>query len=148
MITEPSRLTAERVQVVSHTHLQSKSSAFCSAAVRDANLLGDSGCGSNVLQNSQETAQQTTLVWPLSVFLPPVISALPGASSQCRLSDPTLVAQWVKNLLVMQETWVRSLGWEDTLEEGMATHSSILSWEVPRTEKPGGFQSGGLLIHD
>ena len=148
MITEPSRFTAERVQVVSHTHLQSKSSTFCSAAVRDANLLGDSGCGSNVLQNSQETAQQTTLVWPLSVSLPPAISALPGASSQCRLSDPTLVAQWVKNLLVMQETWVRSLGWEDTLEEGMATHSSILSWEVPRTEKPGGFQSVGLLIHD
>ena len=81
MITEPSRLTAERVQVVSHTHLQSKSRAFCSAAVRDTNLLGNSGCGSNVLQNSQETAQQRTLVWPLSVFLPPVISALPGASS-------------------------------------------------------------------
>ena len=41
-----------------------------------------------------------------------------------------LVAQLVKNLLAMQETWVQSLGWEDTLEEGMATHSSILAWGI------------------
>jgi len=41
------------------------------------------------------------------------------------------VAQSVKNLPAMQETWVRSLGWEDTLEEGMATHSSILAWRIP-----------------
>ena len=43
----------------------------------------------------------------------------------------SLVAQTVKNLLAMQETWVRSLGWEDPLEEGMATHSSILAWRIP-----------------
>ena len=43
------------------------------------------------------------------------------------------VAQLVKNLLVMQETWVRSLGWEDALEKGQATHSSILAWRVPWT---------------
>ena len=42
-----------------------------------------------------------------------------------------MMAQTVKNLLAMQETWVRSLGWEDTLEEGMATHSSILAWRIP-----------------
>ena len=41
------------------------------------------------------------------------------------------------------ETWVRSLGWEDPLEEGMATHSSILAWRMPWTEKPGGLQSMG-----
>ena len=41
----------------------------------------------------------------------------------------------------MQETWVLSLGWEDPLKEGMATHSSILIWRVPRTEEPGGLQS-------
>ena len=41
------------------------------------------------------------------------------------------VAQMVKNLSEMQETWVQSLGWEDPLEEGMATHSSILAWRVP-----------------
>ena len=42
-----------------------------------------------------------------------------------------LVAQLVKNPLAMRETWVRSLGWEDSLEEGMATHSSILAWKIP-----------------
>ena len=44
----------------------------------------------------------------------------------------------VKNPPAMQETWVRSLGQEDPLEKEMATHSSILAWEVPRTEEPGG----------
>ena len=45
----------------------------------------------------------------------------------------SLVAQLVKNLPAMQETWVQSLGWEDPLEEGMATHSSILAWRIPLT---------------
>ena len=49
----------------------------------------------------------------------------------------------VKNLLVMQETWVLSLGWEDPLEKEMATHSSILAWRIPWTEEPGGLQSIG-----
>ena len=43
----------------------------------------------------------------------------------------------------MQETQVRSLGWEDPQEEGMATHSSILAWEIPWTEEPGGLQTMG-----
>ena len=46
----------------------------------------------------------------------------------------------VKNLPAMQETWVRSLGWEDLLEEGMATHSSTLAWRIPWAEEPGGLQ--------
>ena len=50
----------------------------------------------------------------------------------------------VKNLPVVWETWVHSLGWEDLLEEEMATHSSILAWKIPRTEKPGRLQSMGL----
>ena len=49
----------------------------------------------------------------------------------------------VKNLPAKQETWVRSLGWEDPLEKEMATHSSILAWEMPWTEQPGGLQSTG-----
>ena len=53
------------------------------------------------------------------------------------------MAQTVKNLPAMQETWVRSLGWEDPLEKGMATHSSILAWRVPWTGEPGGLQSMG-----
>ena len=56
----------------------------------------------------------------------------------------SLIAQMVKNLLAMQETWVRSLGWEDPLEKGMVTHSSILAWRIPWTEEPGGLQSMGL----
>ena len=43
----------------------------------------------------------------------------------------SLVAQTVKNLSAMQETWIQSLGWEDPLEEGMAIHSSILAWRIP-----------------
>ena len=54
-----------------------------------------------------------------------------------------MVAQMVKNLPSLQETWVQSLGWEDTLEKGMATHSSILAWTIPWTEEPGGLQSMG-----
>ena len=50
----------------------------------------------------------------------------------------------VKNLPIRQEMWVQSLGREDPLEEGMATHSSILAWEIPWTEEPGGLQSMGL----
>jgi len=61
-----------------------------------------------------------------------------------------MVAQLVKNLPAMQETWVRSLGWEDPLEEGMATLFSILPGESPWTEEPDGLQSMGLQIvrHD
>ena len=50
----------------------------------------------------------------------------------------------VKNLPAMQETWVRSLGREDPLEKGVATHSGILAWKIPWTEEPGGLQSTGL----
>ena len=52
-----------------------------------------------------------------------------------------LVAQLIKNLPAMQETPVQSLGWEDPLEKGMATHSSILAWRIPWTEETGGLQS-------
>ena len=53
------------------------------------------------------------------------------------------MAQIVKNLPAMQEIWVRSLTWEDPLEKGMATHSSVLAWRIPQTEQPGGLQSLG-----
>ena len=52
-----------------------------------------------------------------------------------------MLSQTVKNPPAIQETWVRSLGGEDPLEEGMATHSSILAWRILWTEKPGGLQS-------
>ena len=53
------------------------------------------------------------------------------------------MAQRVKNLPAIQKIWVQSLGWEDPLEEGMATHSSILVWRIPMTEEPSGLQSMG-----
>ena len=53
------------------------------------------------------------------------------------------MAQKVKRLPTMQETWVQSPGQEDPLEKEMATHSSILAWRIPRTEEPGGLQSMG-----
>ena len=55
----------------------------------------------------------------------------------------SLVAQMVKNLPSMRETWVQSLGLDDLLEKGMATHSSILDWRIPWTEEPGGLQFMG-----
>ena len=62
------------------------------------------------------------------------VNDTPGAS---------LVAHIVKNLPAMQETWVRSLGWEDLLGKEMATQSSILAWKIPWTEEPGQLQSMG-----
>ena len=58
-------------------------------------------------------------------------------------SAASLVAHVVKNPPTMLKTWVQSLGREDPLEEGTATHSSILAWEIPWTEEPGGLQSMG-----
>ena len=73
--------------------------------------------------------------------------------NQVLLFKPSVLlglAQLVKNLPAMRETWVRSLGWEDPPEEDMVTHTSILIWEIPRTEEPGGLQSMGLqrVRHD
>ena len=55
----------------------------------------------------------------------------------------SLVAELVKNLPAMWETWVQSLGWEDPLEKGKATHSSILDWRIPWTVQPMGSQRVG-----
>ena len=70
------------------------------------------------------------------------------AISSCTLENVTslvasLVDQSVKNMPAVQETGVRSLGWEDPLEKEMATHSSILAWKISWTEEPGGLQSVG-----
>ena len=69
------------------------------------------------------------------------------ASLKRRIQKPsytnTLMAQIVKNLCTMQETQVQSLGWEEPLEKGMATKSSILAWRIQWTEEPGGLQSVG-----
>ena len=59
----------------------------------------------------------------------------------------SIVAQMVKNLAAMQETWVQSLGRKDALEKGIAAHSSILAWRIPWTEEPGGLQFMGSQRH-
>ena len=59
------------------------------------------------------------------------------------LLGASLVAQRLKRLPAMWESWVQSLGWEDPLEESMATHSSIFAWRIPWTEEPGGLQFVG-----
>ena len=66
------------------------------------------------------------------------------------ISGKNLVAQMVKNLPTVQETWVQSPGWEDPLEKRMATHSITFAWRIPWTEEPGGLQSMGLqrVRHD
>ena len=67
----------------------------------------------------------------------------PNNKNQFSLTMDFAVAQMVKNPSAMQETWVRSVGWEHPLEKGMATHSSILAWRIPWTEEPGRLQSMG-----
>ena len=64
--------------------------------------------------------------------------SLPGSSVHGIFQKRILVAQTVKRLSAVQEIWVQSLGQEDALEKEMATHSSILVWEIPWTEEPGG----------
>ena len=66
-----------------------------------------------------------------------------GSSQKKELLWRNFLTQTVKNLPAMQKTQVQSLGWEDSLEKGMATHSSILAWRIPWTEEPGGLQSMG-----
>ena len=73
-----------------------------------------------------------------------------GIGYPLHYSWASLVAQTVKNPPAMWKTWIRSLGWEDLLKEGMATHSSILAWRIPWTEEPSGLQSMGSqrVAHD
>ena len=63
-------------------------------------------------------------------------------------TDFSCVAQSVKNLPAMQETWVQFLGWVDPLEKEMATHSSILAWRIPWTKEPGRLRSMGSQESD
>ena len=66
-----------------------------------------------------------------------------GIGHPLQYSWASVVTQMVNNLLTMWETWVRYLGWENPLEEGMTTHSSILALRIPGIEEPGGLQSMG-----
>ena len=77
-------------------------------------------------------------------YKPPEHLALKASRTYFQESHKaSLVAQMIRHLSPMLETWVRSLGWEDPLEKEMATHSSTLAWKIPWTEEPGGLQSVG-----
>ena len=85
-----------------------------------------------------------------SVLVSPFLTSLSYLFFHSFNQRASLVSQTVKNLPAMQETWIRSLGWEDTLEKGMATHSSILAWIIPWTEEPGRqqFMASQRVRHD
>ena len=76
------------------------------------------------------------------------VDSLPAKPQGKPIRKASLVAQTVKNLPAMPETWVWSLGWEDPLEKGMATHLSIFAWRIPWTEEPGRLCSWGFKESD
>ena len=78
-------------------------------------------------------------------YLPPMVP-ITGHLWAALLTRASLVAQRLKHLLAMRETWVRSLGLEDPLEKEMATHSSTFAWKIPWMEEPGGLQSMGRRV--
>ena len=80
------------------------------------------------------------------VGLPSIIcQRMPGDLDVDQKIRASIVAQMVKNLPAMQETWVRSLGWEDPLEKRKATHSSILVWRIPGTYSPWGHKESDTI---
>ena len=84
----------------------------------------------------------TNILYDLWVWFD-IVSVLDFDRANRCILGAFLVAQMVKNLPVVQETQVPSLGWEDPLEKGIVTHSSILAWKIRWTEEPGGLQSVG-----
>ena len=98
---------------------------------------------SRSVPGSLASLQQPPLCSSFSAAFDCLINVLSGffGWSWSLCSPASLVAQTIKRLPAMPETWVRSLGWEDPLEKEMATHSSTLAWKIPWTEEPGGLQS-------
>ena len=87
--------------------------------------------------------KKQSILEKLNIYLP-IYSRQINVIDLYVLYRPSLVAQMVKHLPAMQETWVQSVGEEDLLEKEMAIHSIILAWRIPWTEKPGGPQSMGV----
>ena len=102
-------------------------------------------CIDNLLSRICGAHVKLTLTYVISsMLLKPLF--LPSCIKEFILTTPvgaSLVAQSVKNPPAMQETWVQSLDWEESLEEIMASHSSIPAWRIPWTEEPGGLRSLG-----
>ena len=121
-------------------------------------LLRLGGSGICAHQSSQDVCENANTSNPRGPSFGVVQDSCQSTFSNSFLNDDytelwvlaPLVAQTVKHLPTMPETWVQSLGWEDPLEKEMTTHSSVLAWRIPWTEEPGGLQSMGLQIvsHD
>ena len=105
--------------------------------VLEAQLFKMQADSERTLSSSQEA------LFPMCPHKAEGVRELSGVSF-IRALISSLVSQVVKNLPAKQEMWVRSLTREDSLEKGMATHSSILAWRIPWTEEPGGIQFIGL----
>ena len=107
---------------------------------RNTNTVGRPEGGALTLSNNSRSLHEVSLL-----FFPGKDSAYEKSCSLCLTPSQliALVAQLVKSLPEMWETWVQSLGQEDPLEKEKATRSSILAWRIPWTEEPGGLQSMG-----
>ena len=92
------------------------------------------------MSSTSHSQKSLTQYKPISILPNYIYKDLKGHTDDLVAS---LVAQTIKNPPAMQETQVQSLGWEDPLKGGMATHSTILAWRMPWTEEPGGLQSMG-----
>ena len=102
-------------------------------------------CGGFISQVSMEDRGKIKTLWNWASWGKVSLFALKLSAKLlvCLSRGTSLMTQMIKNLRAIQETWVWSLGWDDPLEEGMATHSSILAWRIPWPEEPGRLQSMG-----
>ena len=100
----------------------------------------------NLISDSSAFSKSSLYLWKflVHILLKPSWKGFEHYLASMQNEHNCVIAQTVKNLPIMWETWVWSLGQEDPLENGMATHSSVLAWRIPWTEEPGGLQSMGL----
>ena len=139
-------VTQSRTQLSEHTHIQ-RLIELCFSSNGKREGQGDCTSYHYFTYLFISSSLLPSFFWCTHPCICPLILASVGSAFTDHLLDPmtwaSLVPLTVKNLPAMRETQVRSLGQEDPLEKGMATHSSILTWRIPWTEEPGGLWSMG-----
>ena len=133
-------------QVVSGSETPWTAARQASLSLTLSQILPKFTCTESVMPSNHLILFKKTRVSHLFYFVD--ISLLYVFAFLYRYKRASQVAQMVKNLPVMQETWAPSLDQEDPLEKGMATHSGILAWRIPWAEEPGGLQSMGSQESD